>query len=962
MRITLLLAAVLGLALGVPDHGASAQVVPSDTDHVVSLNGSWRFRLGNAGEKVGFESPEYIEDGAWHDLAVPGNWEMAGFSPATYNQPDEAWGMYRKWIDIPAEWKGRIIKVHFDGVQNGAEVFLNGKPVNVDEPSWGKANYHESGWTAFDADLTPAVQPGKQNLLAIRVTKKTKSADLDTGDYFFLGGIHRPVTLYSVPSTQIVNFAFRTELIDGNHKAIAKLIIQTAGDAPVSVAAKLEGLPEEMHQQASAGNGTIELTQTIENPRLWSAELPNLYTLNIDLKENAGGKTIEHVSRRVGIREISTAGGIFKVNGVPVKLQGICRHDVYPTLGTAINDEIWRKDITMMKAANINAIRTSHYPYVSGFYDLCDELGMYVADELPYCWCNTNDAELKAAFEQRARETVRRDLNHPCVVLWAIGNENKEGPNNLAASKVCQQLDPTRPRLSSCHNAEEADTSFDDSHYTEPNVMAAEERKTSRRAKYPRIYLESPNSWENMLGADYGALDIWELVYQRTWDEIWDAPHTTGCFLWEWTDRAVADKATTKPYHYEAATGVQYLKTKGIVDGYRNPRPQYFHVKMTLAPIKLADVSVEDSKATLRATNRYSFTDLSLLTTQWQLLANGKPIGSGSAHPALAPLTKGEIALDLSGSSIEKADALRIDFVHPDGRNVGTYQFQLKPPAPTTPTLISPASVLFPRLNLITTREVPDNIGWHSAVRTRFTLANIQVQKSAGGTSETVEPSDLLKMPLKDIHSMDADIVTGDDPKPFGAVHVDIADGQFAYRIEWKRADNSGQFRGNKRPPAARSAEHPFDVQEIGWAFVQPSQFDHFTWDRKALWTWYPDTHIGRPHGTATPDSSRVNNTRLDRPDAFDFNSTKYDCNYVTLTDTSGGGIGAVFSPNGRHQCKASTSETGETELIVNLHVNPPRDISANAVSDQFLTLTRNSKVNGSFRIGAIAVAGRAAP
>src|SRR4029434_9860304 len=127
-----------------------------------------------------------------HDLAVPGNWEMAGHSPATYNQPDNASGFYRLRFNVPAEWKGRQVKLNFDGVQNGCEIWCNGKPVSVDLPSAGRANYHESGWTAWQADLTPAVQFGQQNLLALRVTKNTPSVDCDTGDYFFLGGVHRP--------------------------------------------------------------------------------------------------------------------------------------------------------------------------------------------------------------------------------------------------------------------------------------------------------------------------------------------------------------------------------------------------------------------------------------------------------------------------------------------------------------------------------------------------------------------------------------------------------------------------------------------------------------------------------------------------------------------------------------------------------------------------------------------------
>src|SRR5262249_51472073 len=150
--------------------------------------------------------------------------------------------------------------------------------------------------------------------------------------------------------------------------------------------------------------------------------------LTVELKDGRR-RTLETVTRRIGIREVTATNSVLLVNGVPVKLAGVCRHDLSANEGTAVGPDLWRRDILLMKSANINAIRTSHYPYGAGFYDLCDELGMYVMDELPYCWCPTDDPETTPAFEQRARETVRRDKNHPSVIIWAIGNENKLGHN-----------------------------------------------------------------------------------------------------------------------------------------------------------------------------------------------------------------------------------------------------------------------------------------------------------------------------------------------------------------------------------------------------------------------------------------------------------------------------------------------------------------------------------------------------
>ena len=220
----------------------ATSVIPADPQFVHSLDGQWSFRLEQDGEYVKpkdgkprpvklpatfipFEKLDYKPDASWQPITVPGNWEMFGWSPATYLQPDNAIGLYRLEFDVPADWKDRVVKLNFDGVQNGAELYLNGQPVNVDEPSEGKANLHIGGYTAFQADLTPAVKFGEKNLLAIRVYKNTNYADMDSGDYFFLGGIHRDVTLFSVPKTHLDDLTVRTHLLPEN-QAELRVILQ----------------------------------------------------------------------------------------------------------------------------------------------------------------------------------------------------------------------------------------------------------------------------------------------------------------------------------------------------------------------------------------------------------------------------------------------------------------------------------------------------------------------------------------------------------------------------------------------------------------------------------------------------------------------------------------------------------------------------------------------------------------
>ncbi len=907
---------------------ASAAIIPDDKEYVRSLDGTWRFKLEQAlpdaderAKNWGYRPPvrtpetfepfytlDYKEDASWHDLAVPGNWEMAGFSPATYNEPDNASGFYRKWFEVPAEWKGRSVFVNFDGVQNGAEVWLNGEPVSVIERSWGRRNYHESGWTAWQAELTPQVKFGEKNLLALRVTKNTKSSQLDSGDYYFLGGIHRSVTLFSLPEHRIDDLTVRTTLRDDG---AAEVNVRVTVCCPGIVTMRLGEF--EALQGVSRNGEDVRFNQIVPNPRLWSAEHPNLYPLTLQMTDEKTG-SVQTVVRQVGIREVTIKDGVLLVNKTPVKLTGVCRHDVYLSKGTAVDEEVWRTDLALMKASNINTVRTSHYPYGSRFYDLCDEMGFYVIDELPYCWCPTDDPELTSAFLQRARETIMRDKNHPCVIMWGIGNENASGRNLRAVADLVKEFDPTRPRLVSCKNADEFGVEIDDRHYTSPPGILKSAQDKERRAKWPMMYTECPNVWDIRLGADAGCLDQWAHVLLRTWEPIWAHDTIPGACLWEWQDRAVCDKSPTKLYLFDEVTGVNYFKTKGLVDGWRHPRPDLYGVKMVYAPIRIDGIDISGRRAVLSIANRYSFTDLSELSAQWKLMRKGESILSGDAQPKLAPRASGKVEIELpEGWQAGQPDAFRIDFYHPDGWNVISHQVDLTPaqaPAISKP-LPNPFDGL--KLNLVVNWTRDDKTWWRVIDRYRGSLINVS------------------KRP--DGKALDAEIVLDKAPSTVvGKVRAEYADGRFTYRIDWT---------GEKA-----------DIQELGWAFEMPGECNRFSWDRKALWSVYPDDHIGRPRGTALPDSADVRITNYDRLDAFDFNSTKYDCNWASLTNKDGNGLLATFEPERRHHCKGGFGADGAYQLVVNKQCSPPRDLSTHAVPDLYLELKPGDHVEGSFSIG----------
>jgi hypothetical protein len=564
-----------------------------------------------------------------------------------------------------------------------------------------------------------------------------------------------------------------------------------------------------------------------------------------------------------------------------------------------------------MKACNINAIRTSHYPYGTGFYDLCDELGMYVADELPYCWTPTDDKEMEPAFTQRARETIRRDKNHPCVLLWTVGNENKEGRNLQVVADLVKEFDPTRPRDVSCMGAAKYKTEMSDSHYWTPKQMI-EGAKRDREVKKPHIYLETPNNWDVSNAADPSCWEAWTPVLQKTWDIAMEYEVIPGIFLWEWQDRAVADKNETKLYKYDERSGINYFKIKGIVDAFRNPRPWFYTLKNVFSPIQFNDVlgGVSPKGISFGVDNRYSFTNLANLKGTCSALdENGKVLKTHTFRMSLEPLHGGGQEVPIG--DVSDAAAIRIDFDHPDGRNIISHQYQLKKPQQKSELSSSmPEGFKFPQLNFVL-REDKHVANWRQMTRIPATVINAK----------------------QDAKSLEGDIALERDPsKVVGHVKATLDGNDFKYRIEWTGPQ--------------------MDVLEVGWAIPMSKQFDRFSWNRKAHWSVYPDWHIARPIGTAMPDSADVSMLKMDRPRAFDFNSTKYDCNFATLTDESGKGVRVEFAENDRHQCRGGIAKDGYV-LYVNKRVCPPQDLSSNVVPELYLKLKSGDVVEGSFKIGS---------
>ena len=434
---------------------------------VFPMTGTWRFKLehGTSPAVKGVlpaDAPDHgymvpaafaapaASDADWKNILVPANWEIEGFSLLTFQERtgklSDDIGLYRRWVDVPAWFAGQRVLWHFDGVYDGAEVFVNGQ----------RCGYHESGFTAFDVDVTKALKPGQRNLMALRVYKKTATANLEKGTFWCLGGIYRETYLVALPPLHVEDVTVVTDL-DAEYKdATLKSTVRVAGPvgAHFVLSGELRGLdgakvalPAMSHagEIGADGSATVVLTASVAAPKLWSAEKPNLYYVFYRLSDD-NQTVVERVQDRIGFRKVEIKKGLFTVNGVPVKFTGMCRHEEYSPYGHALTEECWKTDINLMKAANINAIRASHYPHAERFMELCDEAGFYVLDEIPACWIanEVNDASRTWAYTFRCKETLDRDKNRACVVAWSCGNESGYGINNQAEFDYMKAHDPTR--------------------------------------------------------------------------------------------------------------------------------------------------------------------------------------------------------------------------------------------------------------------------------------------------------------------------------------------------------------------------------------------------------------------------------------------------------------------------------------------------------------------------------------
>ncbi|MFB6150641.1 MAG: glycoside hydrolase family 2 TIM barrel-domain containing protein [Haloarculaceae archaeon] len=701
------------------------------------LNGAWRFDFADRPAEApdGFADPDF-DASDWDRLSVPGHWQTQGYGDPHYtnveypfpvdppNVPDEnPTGSYRRTFTVPESWEGRRVVLRFEGVDSACRVWVNGERVGFSRGSRLPAEF----------DVTEHVSPG-ENTLAVRVRKWSAGSYLEDQDTWWLSGIFRDVSLYAAPAVNVADLDVRTDPGESPAQFEATVDLRNAGpglgrsepgdaatgrveatlldpdgqvvatgnegggngdgdDEPGSVeGASPGGTDGGLAGGATLAPGeatTVTLSGTVADPDLWTAEAPNCYTLLVtvrDAGEGTGGDNQASGTvypQTVGFRSVEIADGQLRVNGEPVTIRGVNRHDFHPDRGRAVSVETMRRDVELMKRHNVNAVRTAHYPNDPRFYDLCDRYGLYVIDETDLeChgfertdegFVLNDDPEWTDAHVDRMVRMVERDKNHPSVVVWSLGNESGFGENHEAMAAAARERDPTRP----IHYEPDEDLEASDiigPMYPHPDEVPA---LLDEHPDAPLILCEYVHAMGNGPG---GVADYWEAFREHD--------RAQGGLVWEWIDQGFRRETGGEEWFaYGGDFGDEPTDENFICDGLlfpdREPSPGLAEVAAVYAPVAFdagdgsGAVSGDDGAAApggstaggddgaplptvdpggeLVVENRQDFASLDRFRATWRLLADGAVVRSGElALPATPAGERAAVPVPVDAEEAER--------------------------------------------------------------------------------------------------------------------------------------------------------------------------------------------------------------------------------------------------------------------------------------------------------------------
>lgn len=647
----------------------------------VLLSGTWQFR--------------YSPDSKWDKIQVPGEPAMQGYA-IEHDKPFT----YRKSFTVPADYAGKHTILRFDGVYSYARLFVNGTFVRE----------HHGGFTRWDTDITPFVRPGKKNEIRLEVTDRLDDISYASGyAHHPIGGILRDVTLFALPETCLYDFYAETHLDAAYEDAVLKIGYSSPVAGGVEVAYTLTEPSGRRYPLAQSrfpleeGGNMNELP--VKNPLKWDAEHPNLYTLTITLSKD--GKEIGRFDRRIGFRDVKIEKDRMLVNGMPVKLRGACRHDIHPTLGRTTTAELDSLDVILFKRSNMNFVRTSHYPPTERFLEYCDRYGIYVESETAVCFVDTyrqknyapgktqDSAEFTPRYLSQCREMVKSFRSHPSILFWSIGNESVYGTNFQQCWDWVKATDKTRPVIFSYPGSVgEKKPVYDilSMHYQDVNGNLNQWNRSTHGFQgegIPALFDE----WAHPACYTYATLqedpnirEFWGHSIERMWSGLFDAPGGLGGAIWGYVDETFMlpepkvgtafwkeFARTAKPEDYQGKC-VGYGEW-GIVDVWRREKPEFWATKKAYSPVRLMTTEVASflsgQRLLLPLYNRFDHTDLDEIKIRYTYKGVEKELPA----PSIAPHQKG--LLVIPAEAWEEGELLSICFYTATGELLDAEQVSL---------------------------------------------------------------------------------------------------------------------------------------------------------------------------------------------------------------------------------------------------------------------------------------------
>lgn len=843
----------------------SLTVVPDKVDGVsnivYSLNGKWRF---SPKCQKGYQNLENTNK--LIDINVPGEWRMQGFKVKSGER-----AAYYKSFKLPESWSEKNVCLRFDALHSDAEIWLNGKLLGR----------HTGVMTPCEFLVSDKLNRGKENILVVGLKSESLADTLASYSQYAThqsGGIIRKVYLFAVSKKACIKSQHYETIFDKNYKnAVLKVFTKVnfnkksykrkndldfklKGNDEKEVILKLKSVDKQHN-----GNTTDYIHNfEVINPEKWTCETPNLYKLKTSLK--VGKKHLETISINIGFRTVEVVGNVVFVNGKRIKLKGVNRHETHPLMGRSLNMELWKKDATMFLDANVNYIRTSHYPPSEEFVQLCDSLGLFVELEAPFCWVghgannkwknnNPHNHKYYEIIENSHNRMLEMYRNSPSVIIWSMANESAWGKLWAKAYQNIKSKDKTRPvtfhdqAYGGYNNYGSDICDIANMHYPGPRGP-----KVAKDFKRPLLFGEYAhlNTYNRSeIITDPGVRDMWGKPFRDMWDNMYYSKGCLGGAIWSGIDDF---------FYLPSGKAVGYGEW-GPVDAWRREKPEYWHMKKSYSPVKIYGdcLKISDNIIKLVVENRFDFISLSEVDINWSLSDK-----YGKIKSYLNPGETGVLQINIDNhNDITSGSDLVIEIKTKSGRLIDKYSFLIS--ENSSNNIDNKGSKVKYSLTKDNNRYIVyrSNERW-IIDKTTGLISNASVN----GREVISQGNEFMMLPLKSgecktEHSLNIPVLN-DRCKGWKqkSISYSYSSDTLVVDVEGEYDMLKGKYSYMFLPSGKVELDYDFisnkdiNPRQFGIVFTLDRDFDLLKWQRKGVWSYYPSNHIGRCKGEAKLYSS----------------------------------------------------------------------------------------------------------